>query len=606
LSLKRKDIRNIAVIAHVDHGKTTLVDAILRDSGVFRKNELVPELVMDSNAIERERGITIFSKSAAFHYKGVKVNLVDTPGHADFGGEVERILSLVDGCLLLVDAVDGPMPQTRFVLKKALAAKLKPIVVINKIDRPEARPEAVLEAIYELFLELGSEDLDLPVIYTDAKRGIAKRKLDDKSKDVLPLLNAILEHVPAPLGDSRKPLQMLVATIDYNDYVGRMGMGRIRQGKVVADEVVSLIHHNGEIESGKVTRLLINEGLEKVEVKEASAGEIVTLAGFPDIQIGETIANAAAPKALPVIAVEEPTIAMIFCVNDSPLAGREGKYLTSRHLKDRLDRELRSDLALRVEPTETPNAFKVSGRGELHLSILIEKMRREGFELAVGKPEVIYKTSHGIRLEPVESLSIDIPEEFMGTILERLGPRKAEMANMTRDGKGRVLLEFRIPSRGLLGFENDFLTETRGTGQIHHYFLEYEPDKGPIEVKRNGVLVALENGVATSYALDTLQERGALFISPGAKVYEGMIVGENAKDLDIVVNPCKEKRLTNIRSSTAEEAIRLTPPRLLTLEGALEFLAEDELLEVTPQSLRLRKKLLSETGRKRASRPGRE
>jgi GTP-binding protein len=606
LSLKRKDIRNIAVIAHVDHGKTTLVDAILRDSGVFRKNELVPELVMDSNAIERERGITIFSKSAAFHYKGVKVNLVDTPGHADFGGEVERILSLVDGCLLLVDAVDGPMPQTRFVLKKALAAKLKPIVVINKIDRPEARPEAVLEAIYELFLELGTEDLDLPVIYTDAKRGIAKRRLDEKSKNVLPLLNAILEHVPPPPGDSKKPLQMLVATIDYNDYVGRMGMGRILQGKVVADEVVSLIHHNGEIESGKVTRLLINEGLEKVEVKEASAGEIVTLAGFPDIQIGETIANAAAPKALPVIAVEEPTIAMIFSVNDSPIAGREGKYLTSRHLKDRLDRELRSDLALRVEPTETPNAFKVSGRGELHLSILIEKMRREGYELAVGKPEVIYKTSHGIRLEPVESLSIDIPEEFMGTILERLGPRKAEMANMTRDGKGRVLLEFRIPSRGLLGFENDFLTETRGTGNIHHYFLEYEPDKGPIEVKRNGVLVALENGVATSYALDTLQERGALFISPGAKVYEGMIVGENAKDLDIVVNPCKEKRLTNIRSSTAEEAIRLTPPRVLTLEGALEFLAEDELLEVTPQSLRLRKKLLSETGRKRASRPGRE
>ncbi len=606
MSLKRKDIRNIAVIAHVDHGKTTLVDAILRDSGVFRKNELVPELVMDSNAIERERGITIFSKSAAFHYKGVKVNLVDTPGHADFGGEVERILSLVDGCLLLVDAVDGPMPQTRFVLKKALAAKLKPIVVINKIDRPEARPEAVLEAIYELFLELGTEDLDLPVIYTDAKRGIAKRRLDEKSKNVLPLLNAILEHVPPPPGDFKKPLQMLVATIDYNDYVGRMGMGRILRGKVVADQVVSLIHHNGEIESGKVTRLLINEGLEKVEVKEASAGEIVTLAGFPDIQIGETLADAAAPKALPVIAVEEPTIAMIFSVNDSPLAGREGKYLTSRHLKDRLDRELRSDLALRVEPTETPNAFKVSGRGELHLSILIEKMRREGYELAVGKPEVIYKTSHGIRLEPVESLSIDIPEEFMGTILERLGPRKAEMANMTRDGKGRVLLEFRIPSRGLLGFENDFLTETRGTGQIHHYFLEYEPDKGPIEVKRNGVLVALENGTATSYALDTLQERGALFISPGAKVYEGMIVGENAKDLDIVVNPCKEKRLTNIRSSTAEEAIRLTPPRLLTLEGALEFLAEDELLEVTPQSLRLRKKLLSETGRKRASRPGRE
>jgi GTP-binding protein len=606
LSLKRKDIRNIAVIAHVDHGKTTLVDAILRDSGVFRKNEFVPELVMDSNAIERERGITIFSKSAAFHYKGVKVNLVDTPGHADFGGEVERILSLVDGCLLLVDAVDGPMPQTRFVLKKALAAKLKPIVVINKIDRPEARPEAVLEAIYELFLELGTEDLDLPVIYTDAKRGIAKRKLDDKSKDVLPLLNAILEHVPAPLGDSRKPLQMLVATIDYNDYVGRMGMGRIRQGRVAVDEVVSLVHLNGEIESGKVTRLLINEGLEKVEVKEASAGEIVTLAGFPEIQIGETIADAAAPKGLPGIAVEEPTIAMIFSVNDSPIAGREGKYLTSRHLRDRLDRELRSDLALRVEPTETPNAFKVSGRGELHLSILIEKMRREGYELAVGKPEVIYKTSHGIRLEPVESLSIDIPEEFMGTILERLGPRKAEMANMTRDGKGRVLLEFRIPSRGLLGFENDFLTETRGTGQIHHYFLEYEPDKGPIEVKRNGVLVALENGTATSYALDTLQERGALFISPGAKVYEGMIVGENAKDIDIVVNPCKEKRLTNIRSSTAEEAIRLTPPRLLTLEGALEFLAEDELLEVTPQSLRLRKKLLSETGRKRASRPGRE
>ena len=606
MSLKRKDIRNIAVIAHVDHGKTTLVDAILRDSGVFRKNELVPELVMDSNAIERERGITIFAKSAAFHYKGVKVNLVDTPGHADFGGEVERILSLVDGCLLLVDTVDGPMPQTRFVLKKALAAKLKPLVVINKIDRPEARPEAVLEAIYELFLEVGSEDLDLPVIYTDAKRGIAKRKLDEKSKNVLPLLNAILEHVPPPPGDSKKPLQMLVATIDYNDYVGRMGMGRILQGKVVVDEVVSLIHINGEIESGKVTRLLINEGLEKVEVKEASAGEIVTLAGFPDIQIGETIANAAAPKALPVIAVEEPTIAMIFSVNDSPIAGREGRYLTSRSLKDRLDRELRSDLALRVEPTETPNAFKVSGRGELHLSILIEKMRREGYELAVGKPEVIFKTSHGVRLEPVESLSIEIPEEFLGTILERLGPRKAEMANMTRDGKGRVLLEFRIPSRGLLGFENDFLTETRGTGQIHHYFLEYEPDKGPIEVKRNGVLVALENGVATSYALDYLQERGALFISPGAKVYEGMIVGENAKDLDIVVNPCKEKRLTNIRSSTAEEAIRLTPPRILTLEGALEFLAEDELLEVTPQSLRLRKKLLSETGRKRASRPGRE
>jgi GTP-binding protein len=385
----------------------------------------------------------------------------------------------------------------------------------------------------------------------------------------------------------------------------RMKSGRPHRVPL-SDEVVSLVHLSGEVESGKVTRLLINEGLEKVEVKEASAGEIVTLAGFPEIQIGETISDAAAPKGLPGIAVEEPTIAMIFSVNDSPIAGREGRYLTSRNLKDRLDRELRSDLALRVEPTETPNAFKVSGRGELHLSILIEKMRREGYELAVGKPEVIYKTSHGIRLEPVESLSIDIPEEFMGTILERLGPRKAEMANMTRDGKGRVLLEFRIPSRGLLGFENDFLTETRGTGQIHHYFLEYEPDKGPIEVKRNGVLVALENGVATSYALDTLQERGALFISPGAKVYEGMIVGENAKDLDIVVNPCKEKRLTNIRSSTAEEAIRLTPPRILTLEGALEFLAEDELLEVTPQSLRLRKKLLSETGRKRASRPGRE
>jgi len=594
------------VIAHVDHGKTTLVDAILRDAGVFRVNELVPELVMDSNALERERGITIFSKSAAFHYKGVKVNLVDTPGHADFGGEVERILSLVDGCLLLVDAVDGPMPQTRFVLKKALAAKLKPIVVINKIDRPEARPEAVLEAIYELFLELGSEDLDLPVIYTDAKRGIAKRKLDEKSKNVLPLLNAILEHVPAPLGDSKKPLQVLVATIDYNDYVGRMGMGRIRQGKVTMDEVVSLIHLNGEIENGRITRLLINEGLEKVEVKEASAGEIVTLAGFPDIKIGETIADAAAPKGLPAIAVEEPTIAMIFSVNDSPIAGREGKYLTSRHLKDRLDRELRSDLALRVEPTESPNAFKVSGRGELHLSILIEKMRREGYELAVGKPEVIFKHSHGVRLEPVESLSVDIPEEFLGPIHEKLGPRKAEMVNMTRDGKGRVLLEFRIPSRGLLGFENDFLTETRGTGQIHHYFLEYEPDKGPIEVKRNGVLIALENGAATSYALDTLQERGVLFIAPGDKVYEGMIVGENAKDLDIVVNPCKEKRLTNIRSSTAEEAIRLSPPRILTLESALEFLAEDELLEVTPQSLRLRKKLLNENDRKRAGRPGRE
>lgn len=600
--MKRKDIRNIAVIAHVDHGKTTLVDAILRDAGVFRENELVPELVMDSNAIERERGITIFSKSAAFHYKGVKVNLVDTPGHADFGGEVERILSLVDGCLLLVDAVDGPMPQTRFVLKKAMAAKIKPLVVINKIDRPEARPEAVLEAIYELFLELGSEDLDLPVIYTDAKRGIAKRKLGDKSKNVLPLLAAIIEYVPPPPGDSKKPLQLLIATIDYNDYVGRMGMGRILQGKVSQDEIVSLLHLNGEIENGKVTKLLINEGLEKVEVKEASAGEIVTLAGFPDIQIGETIADTSAPHALPVIAIEEPTIAMIFSVNDSPLAGREGRYLTSRHLKDRLDRELRSDLALRVEPTEGPNAFKVAGRGELHLSILIEKMRRESYELAVGKPEVIYKHSHGVRLEPVEALTIDVPEEFLGTMHEKLGPRKAEMVNMTRDGKGRVLLEFRIPSRGLLGFENDFLTETRGTGQIHHYFLNYEPDKGPIEVKRNGVLVALESGTATSYALDYIQERGVLFISPGAKVYEGMIVGENAKDLDIVVNPCKEKRLTNIRSSTAEEAIRLTPPRILTLEGALEFLAEDELLEVTPKSLRLRKKILNETDRKRAER----
>lgn len=599
----QEKIRNIAIIAHVDHGKTTLVDALLKQSGVFRNNEVITERVMDSNDLEKERGITILAKNLSIRHNDYKINIIDTPGHADFGGEVERVLKMVDSVLLLVDALDGPMPQTRFVLKKSLDLGLRPIVVINKIDRPGARPSAVVDMVFDLFCELQAKDeqLDFAIVYTSAKMGYAKLDLDDESENMEPLFEKIISNVHPPEGDPSAPFQMLVTNIDYNDYIGRIATGKIFNGRVSAGETVALIKRNGEIKRGRISKLIGYEGLQQVEIAEATTGDIVTIAGFDEVGIGETIAGAENPTPLPYVSIDEPTISMNFIVSNSPFAGREGKLVTSRNIRERLDRELRTNVSLRIEDTDNADTFLVSGRGELHLSILIENMRREGFEMSVSKPEVIMRDKDGQKQEPIEYLVVDVPAEHQGTIIEKMGPRKGEMAAMHQLGDV-IRLEFLVPARGLIGLRGEILTETRGTGIMTHTFHGYAPYKGDIPGRKNGVLIAMEHGETTAYALDALQPRGVLFIGPGTEVYGGMIIGQHAKDNDLDVNPCKGKKLTNVRASGSDDAIKLTPPRLLTLEQALEFIDDDELVEVTPISIRLRKKELDPTKRKRPAR----
>lgn len=599
---KRDDIRNIAIIAHVDHGKTTLVDGMLRQSGIFRENEQVQERVMDSNDLERERGITILAKNTAVSYKGKKINIVDTPGHADFGGEVERVLKMVDGVLLLVDAFEGPMPQTRFVLRKALQLNLKPIVVVNKIDRPEARPAEVIDEVLELFIELGADDdqLEFPVIYASSREGYAVLRLEDERRDLEPLLDAIIEYVPAPVGEMDKPLQLLVSNIDYDEYVGRVGIGRIDRGKIKLGQQCVVCKNDGKTVQSKVSKLYTFQGLKRVDAAEASLGDIVAVSGLGEINIGETICDVEAPEPLPFVNIDEPTISMTFSVNNSPLAGREGTYVTSRHLRDRLFKELETNVSLRVEETETPDSFIVSGRGELHLSILIETMRRQGYEFQVSKPKVIMKQIDEMLYEPIELLMIDVPEEFMGVVMEKLGVRKAEMVNMHSATEGYMRLEFKIPARGLIGYRSEFLTDTKGNGIMNHIFSGHEPYKGEISSRQRGSLVAWEDGESITYGLYNAQERGTLFISAGVKVYEGMIVGENARNEDIVVNVCKRKHVTNMRASGSDEALRLTPPRILSLEQALEFISDDELVEITPKNIRLRKRILDSELRAKA------
>ena len=593
------NIRNIAIIAHVDHGKTTLVDALLRQSHVFRDNEQVAERVMDSNAIERERGITILSKNTAVMYKDIKINIVDTPGHADFGGEVERVLNMVDGVLLLVDASEGPMPQTKYVLRKALEQGLKPIVVINKIDRPDQRIDDVYDEVLELFMELGADDdqLDFPVVYAIARDGIAKLDLDDESDSLEPLMDLLIKEIPAPQGDVEGPLQMMVTTLDSDEYVGRVAIGRIMRGKIKEGQNVVVISGDGETKE-RIGKVYVYQGLKRMEVSEAELGEIVAITGLPSASIGHTVADAENPEALPSINIDEPTLSMTFGVNTSPFAGREGQFVTSRHLRDRLYKETETNVSLCVEETDSPDTFKVSGRGELHLSILIETMRREGYELQIGKPEVIYKEINGQLCEPIENLTIEVPQEFMGTVMESLGTRKAELSNMT-ELKGYLRLEFTIPARGLIGFRSEFLTNTKGNGIMNHVFRGYAPYKGDIPGRSRGSLVAFEQGETTPYGIYTLQDRGVMFISPNQMVYEGMIIGENTRELDMDVNPCKKKNVSNMRSSSSDEAIRLTPPRLLSLEQALEFINKDEMVEVTPESIRLRKTILDKSQRGR-------
>ncbi len=599
----QEKIRNIAIIAHVDHGKTTLVDALLKQSGVFRENEVITERVMDSNDLEKERGITILAKNLSIHHGDYKINIVDTPGHADFGGEVERVLKMVDSVLLLVDALDGPMPQTRFVLKKSLDLGLRPIVVINKIDRPGARPTEVVDMVFDLFCELQASDaqLDFAIIYTSAKLGYAKLELDQESTTMEPLFETIKNNVHPPEGDPNGPFQLLVTNIDYNDYIGRIATGKIFNGKVTAGETVAVIRRDGSLVKGRISKLLGYEGLKQVEIPAAGTGDIITIAGFDDVGIGETIAAADNPIALPYVSIDEPTIAMNFIVNTSPFAGREGKYVTSRNIRERLDKELRTNVSLRVEDTSNADTFKVSGRGELHLSILIENMRREGFEMAVSKPEVILREIDGKKMEPMEYLVVDVPAEYQGVIIEKMGPRKAEMVAMHPMGE-TIRLEFVIPARGLIGLRGELLTDTRGTAVMTHTFHEYASYKGDIPGRKNGVLTAMEQGETTAYALDALQPRGTLFIGAGTEVYGGMIIGLHAKDNDLEVNPNKGKKLTNVRASGTDDAIKLTPPRLLTLEQALEFIDDDELVEVTPASIRMRKKELDPTKRKRSNR----
>ena len=591
---QRADIRNIAIIAHVDHGKTTLVDAMLWQSGLFRANEAVPERMLDSIDLEREKGITIMAKTVAVTYRGVRINIVDTPGHADFGSEVERTLTLVDGVLLLVDAAEGPLPQTRFVLKKALEAGLPPIVVVNKIDRQDARPAEVLDEIYDLFIDLDAaeDQLDFPVLYTNAKAGTAARALGEPSQTLAPLFETILATVPAPRFNPETGLQFRVAMLDWDDYVGRLIIGRIVNGRVKQADRVAVVHRDGSVEPGKITVLYGYEGLRRVEVAEAAAGEIVAIAGVDQIEIGETVADADRPQALPAIRIDEPTVSMLFSANVSPFAGREGKYVTSTQLRDRLWKERRVNVGIRVEETDSPDTFRVSGRGELQLAILIEMMRREGFEMEVGKPQIITRETDGQVLEPMEHLVIDIPEEFIGAVTQKVGPRRATMTKLVNHGTGRVRLEYRIPARGLIGYRSEFLTDTRGTGLLNHLFDGWAPWQGEIAHRQNGALVADRAGRTTAYAIDHLQARGIMFAAPGEPVYEGQIVGENARDTDMDVNITKEKKLTNMRSSTADEGVKLTPPRVMNLEQSLEWIREDELLEVTPKSLRLRKRQL--------------
>ncbi len=604
--MKREDVRNIAIIAHVDHGKTTLVDELLKQSGVFRTNQEVAERVMDSNDIERERGITILSKNTAVFYKDVKINIVDTPGHADFGGEVERVLKMVDGVILVVDAFEGSMPQTKFVLKKALELDLPVIVCINKIDRPEARPTEVIDEVLELLMDLDASDeqLDCPFIFASAKGGYATLDLKEKATDMTPLFDTILEHIPAPEGDPEAPTQVLISTIDYNEYVGRIGVGKVDNGSVnVNQEVVIVNHHEPDkVKKVKISKLYEFDGLNKVPVTSATVGSIVAISGIADLHIGDTLCSVEAPKAIPFQKISEPTIAMQFNVNDSPLAGTEGKYITSRHLRDRLFRELNTDVSLRVEETESTDSFKVSGRGELHLSVLIENMRREGYEFSVSKAEVLYRYDEkGKRQEPMELAYVDVDDEYAGSVIQKLGERKGELLNMHTTGTGSTRLEFSIPSRGLIGYRGEFLTDTKGTGVLNTIFNGYEPYKGDIQYRKQGSLIAFESGESITYGLFNAQERGTLFIGPGEKVYSGMVVGQNGKSDDIELNVCKTKKLTNTRSSSADEALKLTPPKVLSLEQCLEFIDTDELLEITPKSLRIRKKILDPTQRKRAA-----
>jgi len=602
---KRDDIRNIAIIAHVDHGKTTLVDRLLQQTGTFRSNERLVERVMDSNDLERERGITILAKNTSVRYRGVKINIVDTPGHADFGGEVERTLTMVDAVLLLVDAAEGPMPQTRFVLKKSLELGHRPIVVINKVDRADARPHQVLDEVFQLCLDLGAseEQLDFPVLYASAKLGYARRELEDADTDVNPLLETILERVAPPEGDDEADFQMSVTNIEYNDYLGRLAIGRIQRGKVREGADVALIKHDGADERARVTRLSVFEGLKRTDVAEASAGEIISLAGFPDVAIGETIADPLNPVALPALRVGEPTLSMEFLVNDSPLAGTEGKFVTSRHLRERLQREIRSNVSLRMEETDSPDRFVVSGRGELHLAIVVETMRREGYEFQLSRPRVITRREGEAVLEPMEHLVVDVEEPALGVVMEKLGSRRAEMTNMSGAGTGRVRVEFLIPARGLIGFRNEFLSDTRGAGIMSHVFHGYGPHKGEIAGRTRGALIVKEAGESVSFAISNLQERGTMFVGPGVRVYEGMIVGEHSRESDLVVNICKKKHLTNMRASGSDEAIRLTTPRQMSLEHCIEFINDDELVEVTPRSIRLRKRFLNHQDRKRSDRP---
>ncbi|HJX28617.1 MAG TPA: translational GTPase TypA [Thermoanaerobaculia bacterium] len=597
---KREDVRNLAIIAHVDHGKTTLVDAMLWQSGIFRENEHVVERVMDSNDLEREKGITIMAKNTAINYRGVHINIVDTPGHADFGGEVERTLKMVDGVLLLVDASEGPLPQTRFVLRKALESGLKPIVVINKIDRPDARIGEVVNEVYDLFIDLDAteEQLEFPILYANARAGRCRREPDGPDDMLLPLFEEIIRSVPAPEFDSETPLQMQFNTLDYDDYVGRLAIGRIFSGRLRKAQEAALCRADGRIEPVKVTLLYGYDGLRRVEIAEASAGDIVAIAGIEEVNIGETLTERDDPRPLPPILIDEPTISMMMSINDSPFAGRDGKHVTSRKLKERLEREILTNVSIRVEPTDSPEIFKVSGRGELQLAILIEMMRREGYELSVGKPEVITRRVDGQLHEPMEMLIIDCPEDFIGVITQKMGVRKGRMMKMINHGSGRVRMEFRLPSRGLIGFRSEFLTDTKGTGILNHLFDGWDPWQGDISHRMTGVLIADRTGKTTGYAIEGLQPRGELFVAPGEEVYEGMVVGENARANDLDVNICREKKLTNMRASGSDDTIRLVPPRAMNLEQALEFISDDELVEVTPTAIRLRKRVLAANRRK--------
>ena len=602
--MNNKNIRNIAIIAHVDHGKTTLVDAMLKQSHVFRDNEVVQERVMDSNDLEKERGITILSKNTSVMYNGVKINIVDTPGHADFGGEVERVLKTVDGVLLLVDAFEGAMPQTREVLKKSLSLGLKPIVVINKIDRPGARPEKVVDEVIELFIELNASDeqLDFPVVYASAKNGIAKMDLADESDNLHCLFETIVNTIEPPKCDLEGPAQMLVSNIDYDEYVGRMAIGRVERGSIKVGMSVAICGKEDKITQGKIAKVYTHMGLNKVEVEEGTAGDIIEIAGIPDINIGDTICDVEHPEKIPFVDIDEPTVSMTFSVNNGPFAGREGKFITSRHIRDRLFKELERNVSLRVKETDSADSFEVSGRGELHLSVLIETMRREGFELLVSRPKVIFKEINGVKCEPIEDLVVNVPDDCVGNVIEKLGRRKAEMTNMEPAEEGHTKIEFKIPARGLIGYRTEFLTDTKGSGTMNHVFNSYEPYKGDIQARVRGTIVAFEAGKSITYGLYNAQDKGDLFIGPGVDVYEGMIVGLNSRSEDLSINVCKEKHLTNTRASGSDEALRLVPPIQMSLEAAIEFIQDDELVEVTPKSIRLRKKILDTKERERMSR----